>query len=129
MAASSQPADPTEPDEPSEAVAARYAGLAEEFEGRPGVTHAADGDGQRRRGFGRDALMVHGKIFAMLSGGRLVVKIPRARVDALVADAEGERFDPRRNGRVMREWFVLDPDSGLDWSDLAGEALRFVGGA
>lgn len=112
----------------AETVEARFAALVAEFEERDGVTHAADGDGQRRRGFGSNALMVQGRIFAMVSGGRLVVKVPRARVDELVADGEGERFDPRKNGRVMREWFVLDPDGGLDWSALAEEAWRFVGG-
>jgi hypothetical protein len=36
-------------------------------------------------GFGRGALRCNGKIFAMLARGRLVVKLPAARVDELVA--------------------------------------------
>ena len=105
---------------------ARFTHLAEEFLGEPGVTHAFDGDGQRRRGFGSNALMVDGKIFAMLVRDRLVVKIPLTRVDALVEDGDGERFDPRKNGRVMKEWLVLAEDSGVDWSRLAAEARVFV---
>jgi hypothetical protein len=65
----------------------------------------------------------------MLSGERFVVKLPAARVDALVATGEGDRFDPRRNGRVMREWLALSPSSGQGWLPLAREALDFVRGA
>jgi TfoX/Sxy family transcriptional regulator of competence genes len=113
----------------ADTVESRFAALVDHFEGREGVTHAADGDGQRRRGFGSSALMVGGKIFAMVAGGRLVVKVSRTRVDELVDAGEGERFDPRKNGRVMREWLVLDPDSELDWTPLAEEAVAHVGGA
>ena len=79
-----------------------------------------------RRTFGSGALKVDGRIFAMLSHDRLVVKLPRERVDALVQEGEGARFDPG-HGRIMREWLSLDPSSGLDWRALAGEAMEFVG--
>src|SRR5207247_2039163 len=52
-------------------------------------------------------LKVNEKIFAMLVRGDLVVKLPRARVDELVAARTGKRFDPRRDGRVMKEWLVV----------------------
>ena len=58
---------------------------------------------------------------------RLIVKLPRERVDALVDAGEGERYDPRRNGRVMREWIVMKPRSKASWLQLAREALDFVG--
>ena len=77
--------------------------------------------------FGSSGLKVHGRIFAMLVRDRLVVKLPRRRVDALVNDAEGERFDPRHDGRLLQEWLVLAPSSDLDWLSLAREALEFVG--
>jgi TfoX/Sxy family transcriptional regulator of competence genes len=71
-------------------------------------------------------LKVNGKIFVMFVKGRFVAKLPKSRVDELVASGEGERFDPGR-GRLMKEWASLDADSpGL--LELAGEAYRFVRG-
>ncbi|WP_037890328.1 hypothetical protein [Streptomyces sp. NRRL S-87] len=102
----------------------RYGRLVALFEAEPGVTVPGD-EPQRAGKFGADAMKTGGKIFAMLAGGRLVVKLPRARVDALVEAGEGERFDPG-HGRVMREWFSLDPGSALAWDGLAREALEFV---
>lgn len=104
---------------------ARYAKLVESFLGTPGVGHAGDAAGTRRR-FGASALKVEGKIFAMLVEGRLVVKLPRQRVDALVAAGDGARFEAG-HGRAMKEWLALDPASGIDWGPLATEALAFVG--
>lgn len=100
----------------------RFERLVEEFLGTPGVDPPSAG-----RGFGASGLKVHNKIFAMLSGGKLVVKLPKVRVDALVADGVGERFDPRRDGRVMREWLTVDAAHAEQWLPLAREALAFVG--
>jgi hypothetical protein len=72
-------------------------------------------------------LKVGGKIFVMTRRGELIAKLPRARVDALVAAGHGDRFDPRRDGRLMKEWIVLR-DRGPDWLEVAQEAYRFVGG-
>lgn len=83
----------------------------------------------KRRGFGADALTTGGKIFALRSSkDRFVVKLPRARVDALVAAGRGARFDPG-HGRLMREWLELAPGSEASWGALAGEALDYVSGA
>jgi TfoX/Sxy family transcriptional regulator of competence genes len=72
-------------------------------------------------------LRVGGKIFAMLVRGDLVVKLPRERVDALIAAGRGHAFDPRRDGRLMKEWLVFQGDDP-PWLDLAREAYAFVGG-
>lgn len=93
---------------------ARYAALAEAFLADPGVTREG-------KGFGSDALKVRGRIFAMLVRGRLVVKLPRQRVDALIAAGDGRRFDPG-HGRLMKEWLSLEPAS----APLAREAMEFV---
>jgi hypothetical protein len=75
---------------------------------------------------GTPDLRVSSKIFAMLSRGELVLKLPRQRVDHIVAAGHGTRFDPRRNGRVMKEWVSVS-DARLDgWPELADEALAFV---
>lgn len=104
----------------------RFGALVVEFVGVEGVTLPGDGLAAKR-GFGADALKVHGKIFAMLTGGRLVVKLPRQRVDALLASGDGARFDPRRDGRLMAEWLALEPEAPLEWLALAREAMAYVG--
>lgn len=100
---------------------ARFAALVEELRGEAAVTPPSAGNG-----FGSAGLKVHHRIFAMLAAGRLVLKLPHARVDALVASGDGERFDPRRDGRKMKEWIALDTASDASWQALAREAMVFV---
>lgn len=102
----------------------RYEQLVAQFAKLDGVAIPGDDPGRGGR-FGATALKAGGKIFAMLAQGRLVVKLPRARVDELVGAGEGERYDPGQ-GRLMREWLSLDPGSELGWDELAREALEFV---
>jgi hypothetical protein len=87
----------------------------------------AQPDVEQGTGFGSaPGLRINGKIFAMLVKGELVVKLPKDRVDELVASGAGTQFDPG-HGRLMKEWASLPPDSSEDWERLAGEALQFVG--
>ena len=105
----------------------RYAAIVKSLARKRGVTHETAG-ATGQKGFGSTGqLKVDNRIFAMLVRGSLVVKLPRARVDALVQSGQGKRFDPRRNGRLMKEWVVVPPTSRADWQALADEALRFVG--
>lgn len=99
----------------------RFEALVDELTGIAGVTPPGTGNG-----FGSGALRYQGRIFAMLVRQRLVVKLPRARVDALVGAGAGERFDANK-GTPMKEWLALDPATDLPWPDLAREALGFVG--
>ncbi len=62
----------------------------------------------------------------MLIKGKLVVKLPQPRVDALIASDDGERFDPRHDGRLMKEWVTVAPTSEAEWLSLARKALEFV---
>jgi hypothetical protein len=101
----------------------RYEDLVDEFMGEEGALPPQGGSG-----FGRGALRYRRKIFAMFVRGQLVVKLPRQRVDELVADGHGERFDANK-GTPMKEWFSLDPESDLSWPPLAREALDFARGA
>ena len=105
-------------------AASKYADLVREFGRSPSVTHVADGGGFGSRG----QLKVGGRIFAMLVRGELVLKLPRARVDELVAGRQGRYFDAGK-GRPMREWFVLTAGSRRPWLPLAQEAFDFVEGA
>jgi TfoX N-terminal domain len=102
--------------------AQRFAALVEVLVTRPGVGPPSAGN---RRGFGSAALTVDGSIFAMVVGGGLVLKLPRHRVEGLVAAGTGLPF-AAANGTPMREWVALDhgtPESDLG---LAEEALEFV---
>jgi len=71
-----------------------------------------------------NVLSVNGKIFAMLVRGNLVVKLPKQRVDELVAARAGAYFDPG-HGRLMKQWIAIPAGKG-DWVELAREAHRFV---
>ena len=99
----------------------RFATLVEEFLDKPEVTLPSDGNG-----FGASGLKFRQKIFAMLVKGKLVVKLPRSRVDALIASGDGEPFDPRKNGQLMKEWVIVEPTSAEGWLSLAKEAMEFV---
>src|SRR5262245_37597987 len=91
------------------------------------VIAAFRGDPQvsRKRMFSSsNVLCVKGKIFAMLARGKLVVKLPKARVAELVSSGKGEHFDPG-HGRLMKEWVALE-SSKPSWVDLAREAYHFV---
>ena len=98
----------------------RYEELVGELIGTAGVSPPQGGSG-----FGRTALRFQDRIFAMLVRGRLVVKLPAERVDALVASGDGVRFDANK-GRPMQEWVSLDPGSRRGWLSLAREALDFA---
>jgi hypothetical protein len=100
----------------------RFAALVETLTTRPGVGPPG---ASARRGFGSAALTVDGSIFAMVVGGAVVLKLPRHRVEGLVAAGTGLPF-VAANGTPMREWVALDhgtPESDLA---LAEEALAFV---
>jgi TfoX/Sxy family transcriptional regulator of competence genes len=105
----------------------RFAAIVEALRDLPGVTPPSD-DIQSRRRFGSSELKVYNKIFAMLARDRLVVKLPRSRVDALIASGEGDVFDPRKNGQIMKEWVMIAPTCQQEeWLALAREAMQFVG--
>jgi TfoX/Sxy family transcriptional regulator of competence genes len=69
-------------------------------------------------------LNVNGKIFAMQVKGKLVVKLPRQRVDELVVSGKGKYFDPG-HGKLMKEWAAIDSPEA-EWVALAKEAYNFV---
>jgi TfoX/Sxy family transcriptional regulator of competence genes len=99
---------------------ARYSQLVKAFSAQKGVSALSDG-----KGFGSTGqLKFEGRIFAMLVRGELVVKLPRSRVDELVAQGDGAHFDAGK-GKPMKEWFVLSSTSRRPWASLAEEALDF----
>jgi hypothetical protein len=96
-----------------------YEALAEALLGDPAVTRP------ERRGFAQGGLMRDGKLFATLRGDQLLLKLPAARVAALIASGQGAPFDANK-GKPMREWVLAGVTA--DWDVLAREAAAFVGG-
>jgi hypothetical protein len=98
-----------------------FAAVAAAFTRTRGVT-LAPGWGEGNLTLQRD-----GKIFVMITGVGFVAKLPRARVDQLVEEGAGTRFDPRKNGRVMNEWLVVaSTHDEAEWLALAREAYAFA---
>jgi hypothetical protein len=56
--------------------------------------------------------------------GALVVKLPAARVDELIASRQAQPFAPA--GRRFREWASINWSRRAQWSALLDEALEFV---
>lgn len=67
-----------------------------------------------------------GKFFAFVTRGQLVVKLPAARVQELIASGEGRIFDAGK-GRPMREWVGLSPPDANVCAAYMREARDFVG--
>ena len=103
-------------------VEMRFAELVEHFADVPDITAPGDHAG---RGFGADALKINGSIFAMISRGHLVVKLPAARVGELIATGSGAPWDAGK-GRPMKEWVAVVADDEETWNELADEAAQFV---
>ncbi len=91
--------------------------ISESFLATPNVTTA--------KMFGGSALKVSNKVFACLYKGKLVLKLPRARVDDLVASAGAVHFDSG-TGRPAKEWVAIDPSRRKEWLGLANDAKKFV---
>ena len=102
---------------------ARWAALVETMLAAGEATYGA-GEGARRA-FGATSLKTNGTIFAMLVTGRLVVKLPAARVQELAAAGEGTAFDPG-HGRIQREWLDVATNDADRWLELATESEAFV---
>ena len=105
----------------------QFAGLVATMLERSNATYGANASQGARRSFGSTSLKANGRIFAMLVKERLVVKLPAGRVDELVGQGAGERFDPG-HGRPQKEWLSVASDSPDDWLALASESETFVSG-
>jgi hypothetical protein len=56
--------------------------------------------------------------------GDLIVRLPAARVQALLGDGEAIAFAP--NGRTFREWARVPQRDREGWAQLIGEALSYA---
>ena len=75
---------------------------------------------------GLPCLRVRGKFFAAFdrSSGDLLIRVPAARVDQLIASGVGGAVAPA--GRRFREWAAIPPEAVADWPAYLGEAYTFV---
>lgn len=75
---------------------------------------------------GFPCLRVDAKFFATFDrgSGGLVVKLPKDRVDRLIADGSGQPFAPA--GRRFREWVAIPVAAERDWPAYLSEALGFA---
>ncbi|HEX3811242.1 MAG TPA: hypothetical protein VHX59_00240 [Mycobacteriales bacterium] len=95
--------------------------LAEDYVRRPGVSLG-------RMMSSRHVLSVNRKIFAMLVRDKLVVKLPKARANALVGSGAALAFEPS-TGRSMKEWIVLEMPDKKQWQGLIREAFSYIDGS
>jgi hypothetical protein len=102
---------------PASAAAAAFERLARRYAANPRVS--------RGKMLRSEGLRVDGRFFAALAGERLLVKLPRERVDALIADGAGTPFESGK-GRIMKEWVLVSTRAVRRWPRLADDALAFV---
>lgn len=82
-----------------------------------------------RRMFGSDAFFANGSIFAMAWDGRVLVKLPPERFEAVRALEGAGPFDPMGSGKTMSTWVAMpeemhdDVDALMPWIE---EAHRFA---
>jgi hypothetical protein len=70
-----------------------------------------------------------GKEFLALvdyKGSGLIVKLPKARVEELVAGGVGKPFAPA--GKIFKEWLAVPKPDATLWLELLSEGIAFVGG-
>ena len=72
-----------------------------------------------------EALKIKKKMFAMLSKGNYVVKLPKERVKELLDSGNGLPYDPG-NGKIMKEWVIIPIEHSARWVDFGSEAKEFA---
>ena len=71
------------------------------------------------------ALKTMKKMFAMLSKGNFVVKLPKKRVEELISSGIGLPYDPG-SGKMMKEWVIIPIEYADRWIEYAAEAKEFA---
>ena len=75
---------------------------------------------------GGRCVRVAGEFLALVDvkGSGLVVKLPRERVDQLIAEGVGRPFAPA--GKVFREWVSVPEADSRQWDSLLREGIGFA---
>ena len=86
---------------------------------------------QAGKAFGYPSYSIKGKVFAFVGGDGIAVKLPAARVQAIIAaHDDASPFEPAA-GRVWKEWVSIDHADAAAYMDdvaLLEESVAFVGG-
>ena len=72
-----------------------------------------------------ESLKIRRKMFAMLSKGNYVLKLPKDRVIELINSGNGLPYDPG-NGKIMKEWVIIPEEFSDKWIAYASEAMEFA---
>jgi hypothetical protein len=85
-----------------------------------------NGVAERGTMMGYPCLRTEGKFFASLekNTGNLIVKLPAPQVSDLIDQGQAHPFAP--NGRVFREWALIDQPDREQWAKFLQEALDFT---
>jgi hypothetical protein len=97
------------------------------FEGASRTLLADHPDDEQARMLQSPGLRACGRFYAFAAGDDVVVKLPAARVEELIAAGVGRPCAPRQ-GRPMREWVRLAPSSEQDCIAYLAQARAFVVG-
>lgn len=74
--------------------------------------------------FHNASFSVGGKVFGFTRGTQVVCKLPRVRVEEIVAEGMGEALVMGK--RTMKEWVVVEPTDDAEELVLLREAMEFV---
>ncbi|MGH2543338.1 MAG: TfoX/Sxy family protein [Ardenticatenaceae bacterium] len=78
------------------------------------------------KAFGMPCLSANGYMFAGLSRGELVVKLPGDALQKALALAGAHNFDPSGQNMPMREWVQVPAQHAGVWNELARAALAYA---
>jgi hypothetical protein len=78
--------------------------------------------------FGKPCFKINGKAFISFFQNEMVFKLSgNTHHEALALDG-ARLFDPSDKGRPMKEWVQVPFKHKIYWSELAMEAMKYVGG-
>ena len=100
-------------------VGTTFASIVQKMLREQGITQA--------KMFGVPGIKTDRNMFAMSVKGELIVKLPKGRVEALVASKQGKHFYHLFDkSRLMKEWVAIGKNNKHNWIKLAQEAKDFV---
>ena len=77
--------------------------------------------------FGVSGLKIDRKMFLMSVKGEIIIKLPKERVNILIASKQGKYFYHLFDkSRLMKEWVSIGHKYKINWFKLAQEAKNFV---